>query len=131
MANIQVKIINLEQIRAAFAKSPTLMTRNLNLAIKKSLISIQRETILNVGGSRGINVVSHGLLSAAERPPLFESLKGTYLIDIFYAIFVHDGTSRMEARPFLLEAVNTEQTEVNDFMRKAVQDTLDEIGAMT
>lgn len=130
MSTVSVRITNLPQIKAAFNKAPTLMSKNLNLAIKKSLIKIQGETILNVHPDRGINVVTGGLLSATERPPIFENLKGTYLVDIFYAIYVHDGTSRMKARPFLLDAVNSQREPVDNYFKSAVQDTLDEIARM-
>lgn len=127
MSTVNVTITNLPQIKAAFAKAPAEMTKNLNTAIKKALIAIQGETILNVHPDRGINVITGGLLAATQRPPQFENLKGTYLVDIFYAIYVHDGTSRMQARPFLLNAVNSEQTKVDGFFQEAVQTTLNDI----
>lgn len=131
MPNVKITIKNMPQIRAAFLAAPVLMTRELNKAIKKALINIQAETILNVGGQRGIRVITHGLASAAERPPVFTSLKGVYEIDIFYGIYVHDGTRFMKARPFLQNAADEKQDDTDKFFTEAVDTVLSEIGKAT
>lgn len=127
MSQVDIKITNLREIRGAFRKAPELMAKHLNIAIKKALISIQAETIRNVHPDRGINVITGGLLSATERPPIFTHLKGVYDIDISYAGFVHDGTRYMRARPFLLNAVRSEEHNLDDFFKKAVDDVLSQI----
>jgi len=131
MANIQVKITNIDQIRKAFKAAPEKMGKALNIAIQKVLFSIQAETIRNVHPDRGINVITGGLLSATERPPVFTNLKGVYDIDIYYAPFVHDGTRFMRARPFLKHAVDSQQEITNRFFTEAVDSVLSEIGKET
>ncbi len=128
---IEVKITNLEQIKAAFKIAPDLMTKQLNDAIHKVLFSIQAETLLNVGGQRGIRVITHGLASAAERPPEFSFLKGVYDININYAPFVHDGTRFMKARPFLKKAVDSKKELTDKFFTEAVDNVLSTIGKAT
>lgn len=127
MANISITISNLPQIKAAMRLAPERMTKELNLAIRKTLISIQAETILNVHPSRGINVITGGLLSATERPPIFTNLKGVYDIDINYAIFVHEGTRFMRGRPFLQQAVDTNQHSADMFFTQAVNNVLSQV----
>ncbi|TAL08217.1 MAG: hypothetical protein EPO02_13600 [Nitrospirae bacterium] len=107
------------------------MLKELGNAIKKTLITIQGETIRNVHPARGINIITGGLLSATERPPLFTQLKGVYAVDIEYAKFVHDGTRFMKARPFLQNAVNTEQELTDKFFSEAVNNVLSKIGKDT
>lgn len=131
MGNINIQITNIEQIKAAFRKAPELMLKELGTAIRKTLITIQGETIRNVHPGRGINIITGGLLSATERPPLFSQLKGVYAIDIYYAQFVHDGTRFMRARPFLKQAVESEQEMTNRFFKDAVDSVLNQIGNAT
>ena len=125
---IKVEIKNLPQIRAAFRQSPRIMTKNLTKAIQRSTIMIHDEEILNVSGSRGIRVVTTGLKSAVQAGISFPSpLKGVLFPNIEYAIFVHENTKFRKGRPFLQNAVDTKQTEVDKEFEKAVQNTLDEI----
>lgn len=108
------------------------MVDNLNKAIAKSMFAIQGETEVNVGGSRGINVITDRLHKSTEIPPVLTNLQGVYgdaFVD--YAIYVHEGTYKMQARPFLLQAVQTKDETVQKYFKQAVQDTLDEIGAAT
>ena len=128
---IAIKITNLPQIRAAFRQAPELMLKELSTAIKKAMLTIQGETIRNVHPSRGINIVTGGLLAATQRSPVFNQLKAVYAIDIFYAKFVHDGTRFMSARPFLQNAVDAEEEATNRFFTEAVDKVLSTIGKAT
>ena len=119
MPNIQVKIENLAEIQSAFKKSPTLMTKYLNEAIRKTALRIQEKSMINAP-------VDTGRLRASHQT-MFENLKATVTPNVDYAIYVHKGTYKMEARPFLLEAVESENDTVNGYFKKAVQDTLDDI----
>jgi HK97 gp10 family phage protein len=128
---VSITITNIDQIRSAFRKAPQLMTKELNIAIQKVLFSVQAETIKNVHPDRGINIITGGLLSATERPPIFTSLRGVYGIDINYAKFVHQGTRFMRARPFLKQAVDTQQSTSDRFFTQAVENVLSAIGKET
>lgn len=44
-----------------------------------------------------------------------------------YAPFVHDGTSKMEARPFLLDAINSEQDKVVSIVSESVINALKKV----
>lgn len=119
MPTINVTIKNLPQIRAAFSQSPIKMASELNTAIKKSIFTIKRQSKINTP-------VLTGRLRASHESR-FSNLKGELEPTANYAIWVHDGTRRMRARPFLLNAVQTVDEQVNDFFTKAVQNTLDDI----
>jgi len=119
MPNIQVRITNLAEIQAAFKSAPIKMARNLNDAIRRSALAIQRQSMIN-------SPVLTGYLRASHQS-IFEPLKATIQPMANYAIFVHEGTRYMKGRPFLLEAVEAETENINDNFQKAVQDTLDEI----
>lgn len=119
MANIDIKIENINEIRAAFRKAPLVMTQNLDRAIKRSLLSIQAISMRNTPVRTGQLRASH--------TTRFTPLMGVLQPTAHYAIYVHDGTRFMKARPFLANAVKTQNAEVQDNFKKAVQDTLDTI----
>lgn len=119
MPNIEVKIRNIPQIRAAVAKSPVRMLMELNIAIQKSIFSIGRD-------SRIKSPVLTGRLRASHYET-FAPLRGEVGPNTNYAFFVHEGTRYMRKRPFLLEAVKSNEQRVQDNFTQAVQKTLDEL----
>lgn len=123
MANINITIKNLPQIKRAFGMSPRLMTKNLNLAIQRTVFTVGR-------GSRQRTPVDTGRLRAStyER---FGNLKGEVGTNTDYDMFVHDGTRFMKGRPYMRDSVESNQYNVDKYMYKAVQDTLDEIARNT
>lgn len=146
MPDIKIEIKNLKAIKAAFSASPSLMTRQLNLAIRRSIIGIQGKATENAPIRDG------GLRASIVRGASFSNLKGTLWPNIEYAYYVHEGTGiyvghkpylanipdvgyrwmkGMKPRPFLRKAVETEDAQVQRNFVNAVQNTLDEIGKKT
>lgn len=123
MPDIQIRITNLPEIKRAFGMAPTLMKRNLNSAIKKSVFMVERE-------SKILTPVDTGRLRASHRT-LVTDLRGEVGTHTDYDIFVHEGTYRMRSRPYLRTAVNKTDPMIQNFMRGAVQDTLETIGKAT
>lgn len=123
MASINVTIKNLPEIKRAFAKSPRLMTRELNLAIKKSIFTIERKSMINTPVDTGRLRASHSTI--------FGSLRGQVNTNTNYDIFVHEGTRFMKARPFMLQAVNSSSMEIDKYFTDAVDNVLNEIGRST
>lgn len=119
MATINVRISNLADIKAAFLKAPAKMVSELNIAIKKSAILIQRESMRNTPVKTGRLRASH--------TSLFENLRGVVQPNTNYALYVHDGTKYMASRPYLLNAVNQEQETIDINFETAVKNTLDSI----
>lgn len=120
MADIQIKIKNIAQIRAAFSRSPLLMAKELNLAIAKVVLEIGRQ-------SRQATPVDTGRLRASHYER-FGNLRGEVGTNTSYDLFVHDGTRYMRARPYLRTAVEGSQGSVDKVFGKAVQNVLDSIG---
>lgn len=123
MANINITIKNLPQIKRAFGMSPRLMTKNLNLAIQRTVFTVGR-------GSRQRTPVDTGRLRASTYEK-FGNLKGEVGTNTDYDMFVHDGTRFMKGRPYMRDSVESNQYNVDKYMYKAVQDTLDEIARQT
>lgn len=116
---INITISNLPEIRAAFNKAPALMTNSLNGAIKLSIFSIGAD-------SRRNTPVLTGRLRASTLEQ-YSNLKGEVGTHTNYDTFVHWGTKFMRARPYLLDAVQSNAQKVEGFFTKAVQDVLDQI----
>jgi len=118
-ATIHVQIKNLDEIRAAFLKSPLKMTKNLNIAIAKSVTGIEKDSRINTPRDTGTLMRSH-------RSKL-TNLKGEVSTNTEYDVFVHEGTRFMKARPYLKRAVDSNAESVSNEFEYAVQKTLDEI----
>jgi hypothetical protein len=120
---VKIKITNIDQIRAAFAKSPRIMTVNLQKAIQRS--------ILRIGGrSRRNTPVRTGRLRASHYERFSAALRGEVGTNTSYGTFVHEGTRFMRGRPYLRFAVEQEQTAIDTEFKDAVQDTLNQIARM-
>lgn len=123
MPDIQIKIKNLAQIKAAFDRSPRLMIRYLNLAIRKTTLTIEADSKRNTP-------VKTGRLRASTFSR-FSILKGEVGTNTTYDRFVHEGTRFMSARPYLRLAVESNQSNTDRFFTTAVQRVLNDIGRMT
>lgn len=120
---INVKIKNLPQIRRAFSLAPALMSKNLNQAISKSTFMVGRTSRINTP-------VDTGRLRASTRERV-SNLKGEVSTNTNYDIFVHQGTRFMRARPYLRNALQSNEHTINTLFLKATNDTLNSIGKMT
>lgn len=122
MPDIQVKITNLAQIKAAFARSPRLIKDEMNTAIKKAALGISAD-------SRRNTPVDTGRLRASTYERFTSNMYGEVGTNTNYDAFVHEGTRFMKGRPYLQMAVDKNQTETNRLLTQALQNALDKIGA--
>lgn len=123
MAQIAIKIKNLSQIKAAFGKAPRLMARNLDLAIRKTVLTIEADSKRNTP-------VQTGRLRASTYDR-FSPLRGEVGTNTDYDKFVHEGTRFMKGRPYLRLAVQSNEQNTDRFFTDAVQNVLNEIGRAT
>lgn len=119
---MHVEIKNIAQIKSAFRQAPYLMTKNLSKAISRSVFNVQRT-------SMKITPVKTGFLKRSHRTGMTSPLTGYVEPTASYALFVHDGTRFMKARPFLRDALEVEDGFIQAEFEQAVQDTLDSIGS--
>lgn len=120
MSDIQIQITNLPQIKSAFNLAPSLMVKELNLAIRKTVLNVQAQSMRNTP-------VLTGRLRASTRS-LFGNLRGEVGTNTNYDIFVHEGTRYMKARPYLKDAVESTNDTTERIFTQAVQNVLDDIG---
>ena len=120
---IAFKITNLPQITRAFNKAPQLMTQELNTAIKKSLFTVHRKSVINTP-------VDTGRLRASTKSK-FSNLQGEVGTHTNYDYYVHWGTRYQSAQPYLLTAIEDSHEDVEKFFIKAVDNVLNKIGKAT
>lgn len=123
MPNVSIQIKNLPEIKRAFAAAPVQMGKGLNTAIQKSIFSIQADSMRNTP-------VLTGRLRASHFVSLMP-LKGVLEPMTNYAIFVHEGTQYMKGRPFLFDAVRSNEDKVQGFFTEETQKVLDAIAKET
>lgn len=116
---ISVQIKNLPQIIAALRKSPALMAQNLNKAITYSIAKVQQKSVPKTP-------VDTGRLRSSYHS-YFRNLYGMISPETNYAVYVHEGTRFMRARPYLAEGVSDSNKDIQNYFEKAVEDTLNQI----
>lgn len=146
MAEIQITIKNLPQIKRAFGMSPLTMRKNLAKAMNKTVLTVGSKATVNapvdtgrlrssiLGGSYK---AGHGRAGGSFTTNYGVGLASSNVLtasvgsNVEYALFVHEGTRYMRARPFLRKAVESSQAEVDGYFLTSVQQTLDEIARQT
>lgn len=123
MPAISITIKNLPQIKAAFGSAPRLMARELNLAIRKTVLTIEADSKRNTP-------VRTGRLRASTYDR-FSNLKGEVGTNTDYDRFVHEGTRFMKGRPYLRMAVQSNESNTDRFFTDAVNSVLVQIGKAT
>lgn len=124
MPEVHITIKNLPQIKAAFESAPRLMGQGIKKAVTDS-------TFLIEGRSKKRTPVLTGFLRSSHRTSFQGSglgFKGTVEPTAKYAGFVHEGTRFMRARPFLREAVQESELNIESLFVKEIQNVLDRIG---
>lgn len=125
---VNITIKNLPEIKRAFDIAPFEMTKQLNLAIRKSVFNIQRQAVQYAP-------VDSGRLWKSISSK-FGNLKGEVGSGaatgeaVNYDIYVQLGTRYQDAQPYLFSAVADSERDVNKYMEEAVQNTLDKIAGM-
>lgn len=123
MSNIKVEIKNLDKFMEAMIKSPQIVSRRMQNAIEKAGNVFLRGTKENIrtGTDMWKPPINTGFMWNNIFLNIFP-LKAEIRPTASYAVYVHEGTSRMQSRPFL---EITERTE-NDEMQKIFTDELDQ-----
>lgn len=121
MADIEIKIKGLDKLMKKFKQSPLIVGKRLSEAITRSTLLLVRE--LKTGG---IVPVRTGQLKQSIRPEI-KPLKSTIAPHTNYAIFVHEGTRYMRARPFLKHAVERKQRQVQQEFDYAAEQVIKDL----
>jgi len=119
---ITIEIKNLDKIMAAFRRAPALTIREMDEAIKKSVLLLEataKQTTLFK------NVTGHLRATQESRFPM--SLEGRLKATRDYAVFVHEGTRFMSPRPWLKEAARTKEASIQNFFSQALKNIINSL----
>jgi len=136
---IQVKIKNLNKVRAALAKSPQVVSKHINKAINKSILDIRNEAMTTTPVDKGRLRGSYGMK--------FGNLRGEVGPTANYAYWVHEGhrqtpgrfvpaigkrlvKSFVQGNPFLQKAVSQAERKVNQNFNEGLRDSLEDIARL-
>jgi HK97 gp10 family phage protein len=111
-SNLSVKITGVDEMRAAFAKSPAIVISELKPAIAKTIAAIQRAAAPRTPWRHGF-LLNRNEIRLGDLTGLFKKLAP-------YAVFVHEGTYKMKGRPFLSQGIDATAKEVDNIFRNAL-----------
>jgi len=113
-AEIKIEIKNVRQIRDFLKSRPAKTKKELNKAIEKTVILIER-------GTKQRSPVDTGRMrSSVQRREFRRTLAGEVFVGVRYAIFVHEGTRFMQGRPFMGDAVRASEVRIQGFFIEAM-----------
>jgi len=114
---IKIEVKNLQEIRRAFQQFPEKIIPELKTAVIKSALMVEREAKIlapvDTGRLRSSINTSYGIGTLG--------IGARVATDVEYAIYVHEGTRRMRARPFMAQAVSASESMIQDFFNRAVE----------
>ena len=134
---VKVKIENLSEVRAALIKSPQIVSKHINNAIKKSIFEIRNNSMdAQFKHPTGRLKGSHQVV--------FGNLRGEVGPTVKYAYWVHEGHHQTPGRfvpaigkrlvknfvqgnPFLKKAVERGEQKINQYFKDGLKNSLNEI----
>lgn len=118
---IQVQIKDLNALKGAFSGFPETIAPFLRTASTKSALKVE-------GEAKKVTPVDTGRLRSSIATSLGIMNKGITSIvstNLFYAIFVHEGTRRMRGRPFMQQGVDASMSYIEQVYREEIGKSLD------
>lgn len=123
---IRITVDQGKRLFQAFAAYPEIVAPFLRDASSKSAFTIE-------GHAKTFSPVDTGRMRASIATSLgIRDLGITSIVqtNVFYAIFVHEGTKRMRGRPFMQQGVDRSIPEIQGYYRTAMNATMQKIRGM-
>ena len=120
MITVELKAKGLKQLIDSFNKAPVIIYKALDTAVKRSAWIITRDI-------KAVTPVDTGNLKRGIRPEFRPMAARILPHNAPYAIYVHEGTSRMRPRPFMLIGLRHAMPAVENDFNKAIDVALKEI----
>ena len=105
----KIFIKGLAELQKNLARSKSIINKHYARAIKRGSLILERD--LKTGGYVPVAAVQGGTLKGSIRTAI-QPLKATIAPHTDYAIYVHEGTWKMKARPFLDTAIKNKKAEI-------------------
>jgi len=109
------RIKNLDTFERALGQSPIIAEKIIKNALKESIISWQREAATRTPVDTGR--LRQGVVSTSSIR--VDKTRAIISPNIEYAVYVHDGTSRMTKRPFFKWGLDQAKTKIDKIFKNA------------
>ena len=116
---IKVKIEGLNELKANLRRYPQISAPEIEKAIKKSVNEIEKN-------AKPRTPVDTGRLRGSYRTN-FGKFRGEIGPNTNYALYVHEGTRKMKARPYLRQGVDASKTNIDTHFKTALKNIVDKI----
>jgi HK97 gp10 family phage protein len=123
---VTIKVQGIDEIRNAFAKFPEIVGPFLRDASLRAALFLE-------GESKKRSPVDTGRLRSSIATSLGAQDKGLTSIvstNVFYAVFVHEGTKYMKKRQFMKKAVEENRDEISKIFQEQVTKGLEKVKSM-
>lgn len=121
MAQITVSIQGLDEAVQKLGKFPAIMAPHLRIAAQTGAFKVEREakllTPVDTGRLRNSIATSLGI----------GGISAIVQTNVFYAIFVHEGTKFMKGRPFMQQAVDVSLSTIQEAFNSEIAAAIGEI----
>lgn len=111
MADVKITS-NIKQIAKKLGTTPRKISIGLTRAIRASAFLVQAK-------ARKISPVDTGLMRRSIEPTI-HLLQATIAPNVVYAVYVHEGTRFMQARPFMRDAKRQSLTRIRQQFRNEI-----------
>lgn len=128
MPNIQIKIKNLPEFQRAMAKAPQIVGRHLQSAVEKAGALFLSESKQNI--RTGLDMWKAPIDTGYMWNHIFLNifpLRAEIYPTADYAVYVHEGTSRMVARPFFDITAQHSERDLADFFADELEKAMTEV----
>lgn len=123
MISISLKISGLNQLKNKFAEAPEKVAQAISRAIKTSAFILEAESkrALTEGSTRAI---ATGLLRSQNVVRELSDIRAAVYPLVHYAVYVHEGTYKMRARPWFQVAAKNASPMVREVFDEAIAEAL-------
>lgn len=121
-----IKIVGLAQMIRAFQRMPGELVNTINAGMKEAAFEVERSSKIRItsGPERAIKT---GYLRSSIGVTSLLPFKATIQAQARYGIYVHEGTSRMRARPFLYKGLQDAVPTIERIFGKRVKTVIQNI----
>lgn len=123
---VNIRVENLDKIRDAFARFPEIIGPFLRDASMRTALLLE-------GASKKFSPVDTGRLRASIATSLGVMDKGLTSIvstNVYYAVFVHEGTKYIKKNRFMQKAVDQSESEIGKIYQDQINKGLEQIKNM-
>ncbi len=123
MISLKLNITGLDKLRSKLATAPRQVGQAISRAIKLSAFILEREAkfALTEGPTRAIDT---GLLRSQNVVRELSDVRASIYPLVDYAVYVHEGTFKMKARPWMKVAAQNASAEVLQVFDNAIDEAL-------